>query len=383
MHPLGKHLVGPGLAVVLVALSGCGGGVDNSYGRSRGPSVNGTSALAELFRLGGHEVRVTVRLNDDLKDKVDTIVRFAQRPGPPDRDEAAWYQKWLAADTHRRLVYVPRDFDAESEYWAGALAALPKDAKPAAREKLEARRDRTASWADDLPKPPKETGDVDDWFDVTKAGVPTTCKALEGPWASGLDAKAAAVVRHEGLRAYGEEVLLSGDGVPLAIQWHWPGSPPPTPGAATLVVAGGSFLLNEPLVNRARRPLAAKVVEWVGPSPRKVAFVEGNTVTAADDPKGSGPFELFRVAPVGFILTHWIAALLLLALSRGMILGRPRDDPPADADRPVAHPVALGALLARTRDADAARDLLDAYARWRQPSAHPHPSKTRNRGPRP
>lgn len=367
------------LAAVSLVATGCGGGVDATYGRSRGPSVNGTGALAEMFREKGHDVRVALRLNDDLKDKVDTIVRFAQRPGTPDREEAAWYQKWLAADARRRLVYIPRDFDAESEYWAGALAAMPANTKPATRKKAEERRREAESWPAELPAKPREQADADDWFDVTKAAGAVTCQTLGGPWAVGIDPVAAAVVRHEGLRAYGEIVLLSGDGVPLALQWHWPGDPAPNPGAATLVVAGGSFLLNEPLVHRARRPLAARVVDWIGPEPRKVAFVEGYTVTSSDKQKSSSPFDLFKVAPVGFILAHWVAALLLLALSRGMILGRPRDDPPADADRPSAHPQALGVLLARTRDAVAARAILETYHRWRQPSATPH----KTRGPRP
>ncbi len=359
-----------------LAAAGCGGGVDATYGRSRGPSLNGTGALAEMFRQKGHTVKVALRLNDDLKEKVNTIVRFAQRPGPPEHDEAAWYQKWLEGDPQRRLIYVPRDFDAESEYWEGALAAMPKGVDEPARKKAEARGRETSTWASDLPARPKEVADVDDWFDVdNKGGGPSTCKALAGPWAVGVDAVAAAVTRHEGLRAYGEQVLLTGDGVPLVLQWHWPGEPPPTPGASTLVVASGTFLLNEPLVHRARRPLAARVVDWVGPSARQVAFVEGLSVTAEGAEKASGPFDLFRVAPLGFILGHWVAALLLLALSRGMILGRPRDDPPAGADRPSAHPRALGGLLARTRDAEAARAILETYRRWRQPSASPNKSR--------
>jgi hypothetical protein len=45
---------------------GCSEGVDATYGRMRGESVNGTGALAELFRQEGHTVRAAVRLTDDL-----------------------------------------------------------------------------------------------------------------------------------------------------------------------------------------------------------------------------------------------------------------------------------------------------------------------------
>jgi hypothetical protein len=38
--------------VVLAAatLSGCSGGLDTSYGHSRGESINGTGTVAEMFR---------------------------------------------------------------------------------------------------------------------------------------------------------------------------------------------------------------------------------------------------------------------------------------------------------------------------------------------
>src|SRR5438270_610406 len=99
------------LAIAALALSGCGSEVDSTYGRVRDPSVNGTAALANLFRDRGHTVRSAVRLSDELADWADVIVRFAPFPGPPGKEEAAWYQGWLTRIGERRLVYVPRDFD--------------------------------------------------------------------------------------------------------------------------------------------------------------------------------------------------------------------------------------------------------------------------------
>ena len=368
------------LAPICLVLSGCLGGVDAHYGRSRGPSVNGTGGLAEMMRGAGHTVRAAVRLGDELNEKADAIVRFAPRPGPPAREEAAWYQKWLEADPRRRLVYVPQDFDAESEYWAAALAAMPASTTAADRQRAEERRVETAAWAADLPPRAKEAADPDDWFAVERGTGPVACKALGGPWAEGVDAAAAALTRHDGLKENGETILLTGDGVPLALEWHWPGHPPPEPGASTLVVANGSFLLNEPLARRARRPLARRVVAWLGPAPLRVVFVEGAGPTAGNGGGGSSPFDLLRVAPLGTIFGHAVAALLLVALSRAVILGRPIPAPPSDADRPAAHPEALGTLLARTRDVEGTRALLETYRRWRHPSA---PSPTTPRGPRP
>ena len=369
------------LAVLGLAISGCGGGVDATYGRSRGPSVNGTGVLAEMLKQKGHSVRAAIRLNDELKGKADTIVRFAPRPGPPDREEGAWYEHWLKEDTGRRLIYVPRDFNAESEYWAAALAAMPGGADPTQRERAEERRKETATWTADLPPRSTAPADVDDWFDVVPGTGPMTCKTLGGPWADGVDVAAASLVRHDSLRENGESILLTGDGVPLAFEWHWPGQPPPERGASTLVVANSSFLLNEPLAHRARRSLARRVVDWVGAPPRRVVFVEGQeTLLGARGGGASSPFDLFKIPPLGTIFGHWIALLLLLSLSRAVILGRPRPEPPSDADRPAAHPEALGALLARTRDEGAARALLEAYRRWRHPAIGIPPQPP---GPRP
>ena len=101
------------VALFAAALAGCGETpVDSTYGRSRGPSINGTSALAVLFRQKGHEVRSAVRLREKLGEWADVLVRFAPRPGPPDQRRHAgadrrpeqWPQRWpvrAVLDPHR------------------------------------------------------------------------------------------------------------------------------------------------------------------------------------------------------------------------------------------------------------------------------------------
>ncbi len=117
-----------------------------------------------------------------------------------------------------------------------------------------------------------------------------------------------------------------------------------------------------------------KVVRWAGDVPRNVAFVE--TRHPESDAVGVGSvFAMLRVEPLNWVLAHWMGFLLLLSLSAAAILGRPRAEPSPGADRPVAHAEALGDLLRRTRDSDAARDLLDAYRRWRHPKARPETAR--------
>jgi hypothetical protein len=375
MRPPAPH--GPGrLAIALLGLAslatpGCtSGGLETSYGRARGKSLNGTGVVADLLREAGHEVRSAVRLTGELDDWADVIVRFAPRPGPPARDEADWYLKWLSHGGERRVVYVPRDYDAQAEYWTAVLDGLAKDAP--ADEKARARklRDEAKGWVSHLPTAAKEAAPPEDWFavEVPKPNLVKVCKALGGPWAHGIDPAKAAVPRHDTLKVESETVLLTGDDRPLAIEWtHFNGS-------RVLVVANGSFLLNAALVNPARRALAGRAIAWAGAgeTPRKVAFVEGPYVIG-EEPGMPSVFHLLRVPPFGWVAAQMLALGLAACLARAPRLGRARPEPPSGEDRPAAHPEALGALLARTDQADQARAQLDAYHQWRKKSAPVHP----------
>lgn len=363
-----------GLAILgALVVSGCGSGIDATYGRARDQSVNGTGALARLFQARGDEVRVTVRLNGEVAAWAGTIVRFAPYAGPIDRREAEWYGDWLDEDPDRRLIFVARDYDAESEYWSAMLARLPETADKELRERARKRRDATKNWADRAVGDARSPVLPGEWFALTKAtGRPEPCKRLEGPWADGLSPVATALTRHRAIKADPEsKVLLSGDGEALVVEQSVYDSDLDQ----ILIVANGTFLLNFPLVNRARRPLAGKVVGWSGAAPRRVAFVESRSPT---DPAGGRPpsvFSLLWIEPFGWIAAHLGAFGLLTALAAAARLGRARPEPPAGADRPAAHAEALGDLLARSRDADAARAHLDAYRRWRYASAGQAPPR--------
>jgi hypothetical protein len=360
-----------GLAALLgLILSGCSTTfLDTSYGRVRGSSINGTGVLAELFRTEGHTVRTAVRLTEELDDWAEVIVRFAPYPGPPEKDEAAWYLEWLGHSRERRIIYVPRDFDAEADYWSEVLDHLPKDADRSLHDRAEMLRRKARTWVSHLPPEPKEAANADDWFAIKNSKVatgPTVCKTLGGPWAQGVDPARAAVSRHETIKVEAEIILLEGDGEPLAIEWSRYNA------SRVLAVANGSFLLNEPLVNPARRPLARRVVLWAGSEPSHVAFVEGRYVLGGP-PQPRSVFELLEVPPFGWVMAQLLVLGLAGCLARAARLGRPRVEPPSGEDRPASHPEALGALLARTGQAREARALLENYRRWRAGPGHRPP----------
>jgi hypothetical protein len=358
------------LGMLVLALAGCGESLDASYGRSRGKSLNGTAALAALVRHEGYEVKTAFRLTDELKQWADAIVRFAPRPGPVASAEADWYNNWLDEERSRRLVYVPRDYDAQADYWAAVLAHLPKTAPADERERAGKLRDEAKNWPDHLPPAAKKAAGPESWFAVEIPAVKaaTVCKTLGGPWAQGVDAAAAALPRHQTLKVDSETVLLSGDGKTLAMSWTRYNE------GRVLVLASGAFVVNAALANPERRRLARRVVDWLGedaPGGRKhVAFVEGG------DLFGEGPLErsgldLLWVFPFGWITAQMLAVGLAACLAAGVRLGRPRSDPPSGQDRPVAHPTALGALLARTGRRDVARAQLETFRQWRRGHSRP------------
>jgi hypothetical protein len=365
---LSVSAIGRGIIVLAIALpsAGCFAPViDTTPGRSRGTSINGTGAFAELLRQRGHQVRTARRATERLAEWANVIVRFSLHPGLPEKDEAKWFQEWLAASPGRKLVYVVQDFDTEPEFWDAVIAAEPKDANPLRLERLKKNRDSKKLWASDLPPKPKETPKEADWFSMEpKPKPPSPCSTLDGLWAEGVDAKAAAVSKHEVFKVEADEpVLLIGDGSPLAISWSFEN------GSQVLALANASFLLNAALLNKARRPLTMRVADWIGGPPLHVAFVEGTRpMLAEEDEKAASPFHLFQVPPFNWVVPQMLGFLLLLALSYAVRPGRPLPEAPSGVERPSAHPEALGALLAKTGRADSARFLLETYRRWRHHS---------------
>jgi hypothetical protein len=352
------------LLVLLTVASGCARGPETSYGSSRGASLNGTGAFASLVESRGHEVRTARRLTDELAGWASVIVRFATAPGPPDRDEARWYETWLDDQPGRALIYVVRDYDSRADYWRGALDQLGGPADEALRAEAESKLDEARRWVDDLPSKSKEPAPASSWFAVDRAILPPpVCTRLEGPWARDVNAGAVAIPVHEPLEAHPDRdlVLLSGDGKVLAMEWQTDNT------SRVLAVASGAFLLNLPVAIPARRPLAARVADWIGDGPQRAAFVDGPAVLGGPRPPPNLLDLLGRISSFRWAAIHLGLFGLIAALARAPRLGRPRPDPRPDTDRPAAHAEALGSLLERARGREAASAILESYRRWRSP----------------
>jgi len=343
-------------ACCVFSLTGCGERPNTEYGLSEGKSLNGTSVLSTTLARAGHEVEAAIRLNDGLAEWAGGIIRFAPYPGPPDREEANWYASWLAEDSDRFLIYVVGDFDAAAEYWNCVVAELSRTDESQAAEDARESLGKAVDWARRLAAKSTHPADATTWFEVdSPQEPPRTCTTLSGPWAAGVDPDAVALVLHEPLKSKGGTVLLAGDGKAFVIEKSLPGE------NRLLVIANGSFLLNEALVNGARSRLLASVLDWIGPDRCRVALVEGSFVMG----EAGGPPSLWqlllRLPSFRWIAAQMLVAALFAALARAPRLGRPRDERGVRPDRPAAHAEALGALLARSRSEERAREILDRY----------------------
>ncbi len=362
--PVPRRLLKVAVLPCLIAfLPGCGArGPDTEYGSSRGTSINGTSAFAAMLRQRGHEVRPAIRLTEELSEWAQGIVRFAPYPGPPEAKEAEWYRQWLAGDHQRWLIYVVRDFDAQVEYWTQVRDGISKAADPERYDEAEAKRVAAAIETTSPHKKQEKTGNPHDWFKTDAvSSMPKICTKLEGPWAEDIDAPAAALSLHDALISDDRSVLLSGEGKPLVLDKRavFAGN--------ILIIANGSFLLNEALVKPARRPLALRVAEWPDREQQQIAMIESSYVTSDEEETTTLWKLLERMLSFRWVAIQMAIAGVFAALARAPRLGRPRPDPPSGADRPAAHAEALGALLARGRATTESIELLERYRQWRWP----------------
>jgi hypothetical protein len=349
-------------ALGLFFLAGCGSGLETEYGASEGQSINGTSVLASILKESGHEVEAAIRLNDDLAEWAGGIIRFAPYPGPPSRAEAEWYLAWLTEDPTRWLIYVVRDFDARAEYWKKVVDDLAELTDTEALDEARRSLAEAADWFQKLPAKSSAPADAATWFGVESAfDPPRTCTSLTGPWAAGVEARAAALSLHEPLTASGSAVLLAGDGKPMVVARRLGGA------NRVLFVANGSFLLNEPLVNHARSQLVAALVDWIGRDSSSIALVEGSFVLGGSEDSLSIWQLLKRIPSFRWIAAQIAVAALCAAFARAPRLGRPRDLDGPRPDRPAAHAEAIGALLARSGPLERARSIVAGYKRWRYP----------------
>lgn len=371
--------------VLIVAMAGCRGeevSLKTAYGRRRGSaaaSVNGTSALAELFRRAGGRPVTVLGLSAGL-EKYDVIVWAPDSFEMPREKVREFLEDWLKSRPGRTLVYIGRDYDASCEYWQAMVArAPPEQRREVMRREAEARAAHSHAR---LAMPSQKRCE---WFVMRRDFPGHYVDALSGPWSVGCSASESRIWNQGRLDIPESEEdngvvepsalprnhqtsytpLLTSAEAPLAFEV----ARPSWATSRIVVVANGSFLLNLPLVNHQHRRLAGKLIDHCRPFER-VAFLESQR---------GGPLIFGEIKPVDedalrlrvLLAGHWLLLGVVFCFYMFPIFGRPRSIETETAADFGQHVDAVAALLERTGDRRYAQRQLELYRKGQRVEAEP------------
>jgi hypothetical protein len=310
--------------LLFLFFAGCYTRVETNYGSRRGPgpteSVNGTSVLGDMFQRAGHKVFSWHYLSPRLKERADCIVWIPDDYKPPGVKERQWLEGWLQAKPGRTLIYVGRDVDAGPVYWNKVLPGAPAAQAPLISSEIAKETSRVSGDRAALPKN-EDCG----WFTLDSTVKSRQVAKLQGEpqWLDGIDPAKTDITLESRLTPPDDaDVLLESDEDVLV-------SSSSVGQGQLIVVANGSFLLNEPLVNHEHRKLAGKLIDEIGTPPQKVVFLEsgaGGPPIRDKDPTLGSPtgLEIFNIWPTNWILLHLAAVGVIFCFVRWPIFGRPR-----------------------------------------------------------
>jgi len=361
--------------LALALLPGCGDpppteeDIDSQYGetdRYASGSVNGTSVLADMFRLEGHAVSTRSSL-DDI-DKFDVVVWAPDSFTAPTEEQVDKIDNWLFRSNERTFIYIGRDYDAEIAYWRSVKVGAPADQVEEIDKRLKAAQARHEG----MRRFGLRNSDSCKWFTIRDAAMRKVSQ-LSGPWSKGVDASQTEIELRGRIEPRSrfrfdsrdiDTLLQSGrDSLAFRIQdpsWGYYDS-------QLIVVANGSFLLNLPLVNHEHRKLAVHLIDSVGKN-KKVVFLrpyEDMELTSGggggddDDPRNM--FKPFTAWPLGFVLLHLFLLGIIYCFARSPIFGRPREGAAEATSDFGKHIDALGEMLEKTRNSEFARERLTHY----------------------
>ena len=332
-------------------------------------SLNGTRTLGEMFSRAGHHVRSWRYLSPSL-DHADIIVWAPDDFEPPSIEVQEWLIDWLSQspdnEPGRILIYIGRDFDAAPAYWKQISANPPAGLKAEYARRLREAKSEALS---NRPTTLQET-ECYDWFTLDTAPKKTKVQRLSGPWARGIDASKTNITRHTRLLPDDPPLVLLADEnrspivSEIAYEPHY--ELYLAEEGRVIFVENGSFLLNAPLVNHEHRKLAGKLIDYVGPTDKQVVFLEseaGGPMIREHDPSSAPPtgLRLFRIWPIGAVLTQLAVLGIIFAMMRWPLFGLPRSLIGQSKTDFGSHIAALGRLLRDARDRPFAYKLLRLY----------------------
>lgn len=430
------------VALLTVALAGCGSDVETGYGALRGPSLNGLAAFVDLLRDAGHATTARRSLPREGLERFGAVIVFEDSFDGMPKEMADALQAYLAEARAVTLVLVPRDGDWAIGYYRAIAARDDVDHGIRAEARRRAGEAETGLVAATTGRRSAATGGdgsaplvvfADRWIDNTGAtGGPGRAhlEPVERDAGAGIDvgidgdatSPARTVRARWPLRrrlvpgAHGRVRWRSGDD-PLLVETvaavmpvgyqisvdefseDEATMPDGSPRQGTIQMSDGSAvpydrtfelasampLLNGGLVDPGNRRLAEEFVALL-PADATVLVVGSSTLAmAADDRAIEGSMvRLFGVPPLPWLVLQAVVALGLFCWWKAPIFGRPRSTPPSHVQDFGHHVAALASLLARCgggtlTGAQVARQRIDEWKRLSTAAAQPGAGSGRRR----
>ncbi len=352
--------------IVLLMFSGCGMNLDSlpdDYGKRRGKGLNGLGVLAEMFRQNGSRVVSWKRLSPKVQ-KQDTVIWAPTDYGLPTDEQLEYFDDWLQSDYGRTLVLINRDYDAAVGHWRTLLEGAT------GQQAIEIRR-RLAVAEAELSQRLHYTDKRECmWFNADASSHAGWADDFEGEWSESIAPKNASIYAcaklsftpledHEYDEYYVEHLLMENDRpvITRITSDHW------YEDCQVIIVANGSTLFNQPLVNHENRKLAANLVDACN-HPDRTMILEGATErmeVRATDASAPMMLQAFTVWPINFLMIHATLLGILFCIAVFPIFGRPRELASDTASDFGKHVRAYGEMLHRASGADYVRDRLRQY----------------------
>lgn len=193
---------------MLLAQTGCSYKANNVYAANTYPakytSMNGLGVFEKMcVQAGSHCVNVT-RLSNRL-ERMEAIVLIGDTLRPPAKEARDWMEEWLARKPGRTVVYVGRDFDAETYYRQQTIDRVPVADQPKARIDLA-----DAQAATDLRLWSELEDDVFcRWFTIVTESVEHEVTAFQGEWADKDDLQPAVPVSGRSKPSWPVRIVLA------------------------------------------------------------------------------------------------------------------------------------------------------------------------------
>lgn len=337
----------------LLILAGCNSSsLNDDYGKRRGAGLNGLSVLSEMYRQQGSRVVAWKRLSPKTQ-KQDTIIWAPTDYAGLTTDQIEFFEDWFVNGTDRTLIIINHDYDAAIGHWQSLLD------RATGQQAIEIRR--RLAFAESKYRRQAQDDDLPDcrWFDMKPRDRSGWADDLGGKWSDSINPNNARIYLGAALtfpkKGYDVEHLLLDDDHPVVSRlthpnWH--------DGNKVIVLANGSMLFNQPLVNHENRKIAALVLEE-SDNPRRVMIIEGaSDAVPIRDTDASAPLMLqaFTIWPINFLLIHATLLGILFCISVYPIFGRPREIANENISDFGKHVAAYGDMLQRTGSASYVQD---------------------------